>query len=84
MGSRSLSFAGSIRSSRPSIIFDLWQKQLFGNGDKAFERKGKPQRTKAAEQRRIALLESKITHKNKVVAELLEEHVKLKKELGEL
>ena len=64
--------------------FYLWQKQLFENGDKAFERTGKPERSKAAEQRRIAKLESKIAQKNEVVAELLEEHVKLKKELGEL
>ena len=65
--------------------FYQWQKQLFENGDKAFERQGKvAERSKAAEQRRIAKLESKISQKNEVVAELLEEHVKLKKELGEL
>ena len=64
--------------------FYLWQKQLFENGASAFERKGKSQRTQAAEERRIAKLESKIAQKNEVVAELLEEHVKLKKELGEL
>lgn len=32
----------------------------------------------------IAKLEAKLVQKNEVVAELLEEHVKLKKELGEL
>lgn len=64
--------------------FYLWQKQLFENGASAFERKSNPKRSKAAEQRRIAKLEAKITQKNEVVAELLEEHVKLKKELGEL
>ena len=37
------------------------QKQLFENGNKAFERKGKkPSRSKAAEQRQIAKLETKI------------------------
>ncbi len=67
--------------------FYQWQRQLFENGEKAFERKGKrgrPDRSKALEQRRIAKLEAKISQKNEVVAELLEEHVKLKKELGEL
>ena len=64
--------------------FYLRQKQLFENGDKAFERKGHPKRSKAAEQCRHAKLESKNAQKNEVVAELLEEHVKLKKELGEL
>jgi transposase-like protein len=65
--------------------FYQWQKQLFENGEKAFERQSKgPDRSKALEQRRIAKLEAKIVQKNEVVAELLEEHVKLKKELGEL
>ena len=64
--------------------FYVWQKQLFENGGQAFERKSKPDRNKAAEQRRIAKLEAKLNRKNEVVAELLEEHVKLKKELGEL
>ncbi len=63
-----------------------WQKQLFENGTLAFER-----RTNGANQRRqedavakkIAQLEAKLQKKNEVVAELLEEHVQLKKELGE-
>lgn len=63
-----------------------WQKQLFENGTAAFER-----RTNGANQRRqedaasqkIAQLEAKLQKKNEVVAELLEEHVQLKKELGE-
>ena len=64
--------------------FYQWQRQLFDNGEKAFERKNKPTRSKAAEKNRIAKLEAKLNKKNEVVAELLEEHVKLKKELGEL
>jgi transposase-like protein len=63
-----------------------WQKQLFENGTLAFER-----RTNSANQRRqedaaakkIAQLEVKLQKKNEVVAELLEEHVQLKKALGE-
>ena len=65
--------------------FYTWQKQLFENGEKAFERKNKsPKVTAALEKKRIAKLEAKLVQKNEVVAELLEEHVKLKKELGEL
>ena len=64
--------------------FYQWQKQLFENGEKAFQRQGKTQRGPSAEQRRITQLEAKLHQKNEVVAELLEEHVKLKKELGEL
>ncbi len=63
-----------------------WQKQLFENGTLAFER-----RTNSANQRRqedaaakkIAQLEAKLQKKNEVVAELLEEHVQLKKAHGE-
>ena len=64
--------------------FYQWQRQLFENGEKAFERSGKsPDRSQSAEKRRLAKLEAKLVQKNEVVAELLEEHVKLKKELGE-
>ena len=34
--------------------FYQWQRQLFDNGEKAFERKNKPTRSKAAERNRIA------------------------------
>ena len=65
--------------------FYLWPKQLFENGEKAFERKTKPLKAAASlEKKRIEKLVAKLIQKNEVVAELLEEHVKLKKELGEL
>ena len=63
-----------------------WQKQLFENGSLAFERKpngSNQRRQQDAQQRKIAELEGKIQKKNEVVAELLEEHVQLKKALGE-
>ena len=64
-----------------------WQKQLFEQGAAVFERKanGANQKRKDdAQARRIEELEAKIQLKNEVVAELLEEHVKLKKANGEL
>ena len=64
--------------------FYQWQKLLFENGSRAFERGGKSKHAQTAEQRRLAALEAKIAEKNEVVAELLQEHVQLKKELGEL
>lgn len=65
--------------------FYAWQKQLFENGEKAFERKSKTAKASTSlEKRRIARLEARLVQKNEVVAELLEEHVKLKKEFGEL
>ena len=64
--------------------FFAWQKQLFENGEKAFKRKTKsPKASASLEKQRIAKLEAKLVRKNEVVSELLEEHVKLKKELGE-
>jgi transposase len=63
-------------------LFYLWQKQFFENGPAAFERKtAKPD---GQLQRTIAALRDKLQRKNEVVAELMEEHIKLKKELGEL
>ena len=64
-----------------------WQKQLFENASSAFERrpnKANRRRTQDAQVKKIAQLEEKLQKKNEVVAELLEEHVQLKKELGEL
>ena len=63
-------------------IFYAWQKQFFENGTAAFERKSTAAATEA--ERTIAALRQKLHVKNEVVAELLEEHVKLKKEHGEL
>ena len=63
-------------------LFYIWQKQFFDNGPAAFERK-----VKASDghlQQTIAALRDKLQRKNEVVAELMEEHIKLKKELGEL
>ncbi len=63
-------------------LFYAWQKLFFENGASAFERKSGP-----AEQthlRTIAALRDKLQRKNEVVAELMEEHIQLKKELGDL
>ena len=62
--------------------FYSWQKQFFENGSAAFERK--TANPDSAHLRTIALLREKIQLKNEVVAELMEEHVQLKKSLGGL
>ena len=64
-------------------VFYGWQKQFFENGAAAFQRKGK-RRSPSPEARKIEKLEAKLAQKNEVLAELMEEHVALKKELGEL
>ena len=62
-----------------------WQKQFFENGAVAFERrpnKANQRRHENAREKKIAQLEEKLQRKNEVVAELLEEHVQLKKAVG--
>ena len=61
-------------------MFYRWQKQLFENAATAFER---PKDPTLPLTRRIAKLEEKLTSKNEVIAELMEEQVKAKKELGD-
>src|SRR5437660_4979491 len=63
-------------------VFYRWQKQFFENGAAAFEPKARPNHS--ADQERIAYLEKKIQTKDEVLAELMAEHVALKKTLGEL
>ena len=63
-------------------LFYLWQKQLFENGAVALERKNASSQSQHL--RTIAALREKLQRKNEVVAELMEEYVQLKKELGEL
>ncbi len=62
-------------------VFYQWQQQFFENGTAAFM-KGKDPKRK--ETQRIEQLEDKLRKKHEVLSELMEEHVKLKKELGEL
>ncbi len=61
-------------------VFYRWQKEFFENGAAAFQQRGRPNHQ--PEQERIAYLEKKIQTKDEVLAELMAEHVALKKELG--
>ena len=62
--------------------FYRWRKEFFGNGATAFQTKARGDHQ--AEQERIEFLEKRIQRKDEVLAELMEEHVALKKSLGEL
>src|SRR5262245_6900155 len=65
-------------------LFYRWQKEFFENGAAAFENNGKRRTTVAeAKDRKIAALEEKLQQKNEVLAEVMQEYVQLKKELGE-
>ena len=64
-------------------VFYRWQKEFFENGELAFEKpKGKKQQKH--EDRKIEALEKKLRKKDEVLAELMEEHINLKKNLGEI
>lgn len=68
----------------PSMFY-RWQAQLFAEGAAVFQRKnahsGRRERLDQIE--RITALEEKLQKKNEVLSELMEEHIQLKKELGE-
>jgi transposase-like protein len=70
---------------QPSLIH-LWIKQVLDQAEKAFERSPgrSARRLEDLQSQKIAQLESRLAKKNEVVAELMEAHVQLKKELGEL
>ena len=62
-------------------LFQRWLEQLFLNAPLALESK-RPEHSQ--DQQRIERLEQKIRQKDEVLAELMAEHIALKKELGEL
>ena len=66
---------------QPSRFYQ-WQKQFFENGATAFQSSVHSKRDQS--QNRIAALEAKLRKKDEVLGELMEEHVALKKSLGEL
>ena len=65
------------------LILDR-QKEFFENGHTAFENGRKSKAADEARAAQIERLEAKLQRKNEVLAELMEEHTQLKKELGEL
>lgn len=68
---------------KPNQVY-AWQKILFENADEAFERPGNRGGKSSEQEEKIARLEAKLTQKNEVIAELMEENVRAKKSIGEL
>ena len=66
---------------QPSQFYQ-WQKEFFENGEAAFEKKRKQKQDPGKQ--KIEKLETKLQQKNEVIAELMQEHVQLKKFHGEL
>ena len=61
-----------------------WLKEFFENGHAAFDNGRKSKAVEDANHTKIERLEAKLQRKHEVLSELMEEHIKLKKELGEL
>ena len=69
---------------QPSQIH-IWVKQVLDQAERAFDRPaGRPPRVEQLQAKLVEQLQAKLVKKNEVIAELMEEHVQLKKELGEL
>jgi transposase len=66
----------------PNQIYN-WLKEFFDNGDAAFGTGRKSKSVEDANHLKIERLEAKLQRKDSVLAELMEEHVLLKKSLGE-
>ena len=60
-----------------------WLKEFFENGHHAFDNGRKAQAVEDASSQKIERLEAKLQRKDSVLVELMEEHVLLKKSLGE-
>ena len=66
---------------RPTVFY-RWQKELFENGAAAFQCQERPHRQAEEKQKRIEFLEKKVQTRDEVLAELMAEHIALKKVLG--
>ena len=64
---------------QPSVFY-RWQKLLFEQGGQVFDRAAGSQGKK--QQRQIEALQQKLSKKDEVLAELMEEYVSLKKRSG--
>jgi transposase-like protein len=66
----------------PSLFYQ-WQRTFFENGARAFEGSSNA-RGDAKLEKQVQTLESRLQRKHEVLSELMEEHIRLKKDLGEL
>jgi transposase len=66
-------------------LFYSWQKVFFDNGQAAFTCNDKRRKADSdAKDQQLTDLQAKLQRKHEVLSELMEEHVQLKKALGEL
>jgi len=67
---------------QPSVFYK-WERDLLEAAPGLFASRRSPNREQQLEER-IAALEAKLARKDAIIADVSEEYVKLKKELGEL
>src|SRR6266436_1509610 len=63
-------------------VFYRWQKEFSENGAAAYQTPERTPRKVEEKQKRIEFLEKKVQTKDEVLAELMAEHIALKKSLG--
>ena len=63
-------------------LFYLWQKKLFEEGAVVFDARLDNARRPDSDAQKVRALQAKLLQKNEVMAELMGEHVLLKKSLG--
>lgn len=63
-------------------LFYRWQKAFFENGAVAFERDNGTEVRHLKE--RVEALQTRLAHRDEVIAEIMESHVALKKTLGRI
>ena len=65
--------------------FYQWQKVFFENGTAAFEKAANGRKDSQAKklENKISHMQTKLSHKDEVIAEIMADHVRLKKNLGE-
>lgn len=67
---------------QPSVFYQ-WQRQLMENVPAALDGPKRPASREKELEERVAKLEAKLVKKDSIIAEISEEYVQLKKELGE-
>ena len=67
---------------QPTVFYD-WLKKFFEHGHLAFGNGRKSKAQDDAKDQKIEKLQAKLQRRDSVLAELMEEHTLLKKELGE-
>jgi transposase-like protein len=66
-------------------VFYRWLKQFFENGTAAFEQAGNKRKDSQVNklEQQVSQLQGRLAHKDEVIAEIMADHVRLKKNLGE-